>query len=156
MTTSFSTPAVMPADPATATGASAGPPLPAGTRTLFSTQSCVPWYPPSILAIFGRPVKARAARMAICVPSLPLLVKRICSTRPHARRASRRARLQAGVRLKRRAALELLFHGFHDDGRPMPEDQRRGTVEEIEPPMPVDVDHPATLAAGRLTGKWRK
>jgi len=32
------------------------------------------------LAILARPVKARAARIAIIVPSLPLFVNRICST----------------------------------------------------------------------------
>ncbi len=58
----------------------AGSSFAAGGWTLTATYSWAPWYAPSNLAILGRPVKARAARMAISVPSVPELVKRTVSS----------------------------------------------------------------------------
>ena len=52
------------------------------------TPSCVPWYERSNLATSGRPVNARAARMANIVASVPELVKRRRSTDGTRRRIS--------------------------------------------------------------------
>ena len=52
------------------------------------TPSCVPWYDRSNLAMSGRPVNARAARMANIVASVPELVKRRRSIEGTRRRIS--------------------------------------------------------------------
>ena len=52
------------------------------------TPSWVPWYERSNLAMSGRPVNARAARMANIVASVPELVKRSRSTDGTRRRIS--------------------------------------------------------------------
>ncbi len=61
-------------------GASAGPHSSGPEPRLTSAQSYEPWYAPSNFAIFGRPVKPRAALIAIMTASLPEFVKRTWST----------------------------------------------------------------------------
>ena len=58
----------------------------------MDAKSWEPWYPPSIFAIFDRPVYARAARIAFIVASVPELVNLTRSTdgsRSHSISASR-------------------------------------------------------------------
>ena len=78
--TCLATAAGMPADDGTAFGRFRPPATFGSGVTLTSTVSCVPWKAPSNFAIFDRPVKARAARTAFMVASVPEFVKRTVSS----------------------------------------------------------------------------
>ena len=74
--TFFSVEAGMPSEDGSGLGRVRPPAALVSGVTLTSTVSWVPWKAPSNLAIFDRPVKARAARRAFMVASVPELVKR--------------------------------------------------------------------------------
>src|SRR5207253_7915658 len=92
-------------------GASAGPASDTTGCVLTSAWSWVPWYPPSMRAILGRAVNARASRMANIVASVPELQNRTASrlgTRSHRSVASLTSTGFAAANPVPRAACRLI------------------------------------------------
>ena len=77
-TTFLSTAGGIPSDEGTGLGRRRPPAAFGSGATETRTLSWVPWKAPSNLAIFGRPVNARATRTAFMVASVPEFVKRTC------------------------------------------------------------------------------
>ena len=96
------------------------------------TPSWVPWYERSNLATSGRPVNARAARMANIVASVPELVKRSRSI-DGTRRRMLLGELDLGLGRGRegRPAADLRLDRGDDRRMGMAEDQRGVVAEEV-------------------------
>ena len=115
------------------------------------TVSCVPWYEWSNRATSERPVKARAARIANIVASVPEFVNRSRSRdgrRPMTSSASSTSTSVGAANADARSTWRL--HRVHDHRVRVSEDERRVVAEEVEVLVAVDVPGADALAADHV------